>query len=168
MSPFLPFFQGKTFQICHHLSWFMLHCNPDHSQQFLSFTCSDMQVEAYISDVYTCTYPPLSLVNLAVGPFTAHTSFAKTSLLSNPSSPSLTAKTYNTTSDSQLPYKTNITAKVPSVNLLCTTSIDPFLTKAQFLVQALAISLLDRYSSSLAELPACSLLSTLQITQNVL
>lgn len=46
--------------------------------------------------------------------FIAHTSRAKTSLLSIPSFPSLTVNSYNTTPDSQLPYKTDITAKVPS------------------------------------------------------
>lgn len=46
--------------------------------------------------------------------FIAHTSCAKNSPLSIPSFPSLTVNSYNTTPDSQLPYKTDITAKVPS------------------------------------------------------
>lgn len=46
-------------------------------------------------------------------------------------------------------------------------SIDPFLTKAQVPVKALTTAPLDSYGSELAELPASSLLSTMQITQNV-
>lgn len=46
-------------------------------------------------------------------------------------------------------------------------SIDPFLTKAQVPVKAFTTAPLDSYGSELAELPASSLLSTMQITQNV-
>lgn len=143
-------FLCKALQICHHLSWFMLYCSSDHSQQFLSFTCSDTQVKTYISfsldDVCSAGSPSVFWLLLFL--------HGKTSLLSIPSSPSLTAKTYNTTPDSQLPYKTNITAKVPSCQFTLYNIYRSISHKSTVPVQALAISLLDYYSSLLTGLPA--------------
>lgn len=100
-SAFLTLFNAKRFHIHRHLLWFILHDSSDHSSYlYLCLSAGDAGVHL-ISSWHTCTYMSRGCSSVFGNPcccsFMLHTSCVETSLLSNLSSPSLTAKTYNTT-----------------------------------------------------------------------
>lgn len=116
-QPYVPFFMQKHFRSVlpsHGLCSAAIVITIKHSILLPGLTCRLKCTSLFICmmSTHASWFPFSLLVNLAVVP--SWHFLCKTSLLSRPSSSSLTANTYNTTPDRQLPYKTNITAKVPS------------------------------------------------------